>query len=81
MRKRQKSRATYWFVKIGAIKMRCVIFPGSMGAVMIAIDIFGKDRVDAGNWLTPVYVDGVKEDEFQPAKELLTERGLSLRKA
>lgn len=54
----------------------CCIFPGSMGAAALAIDLFGADRVHPGSWNTPVYVVDVTDDEFQVAKELLAEKGL-----
>lgn len=60
--------------------MKCKIYPGSMGAVITAVDLFGIERVDAGTWPGPVYVNDVREDEFEPAKKLLEERSLTLEK-
>lgn len=58
--------------------MRCRIYPGTMGAVKIAIDLFGIDRVDSGSWPGPVYVNAVTIDEIGPARELLENVGLHI---
>ncbi len=56
--------------------MRYRITPGSMSAALLAFDIFGHDRVDVGNFLTPVYVNDVKPEEVESATKLLADKGL-----
>lgn len=51
--------------------IRCRIFPGSMSAALVVMDLFGRDRVDAGSWPGPVYVNDVTVDELSIARELL----------
>ncbi len=58
--------------------MKCRIVPGSVGAACDAIAIFGKDRVDVGGWMSPVYVNDVEQNEFKPAQELMAELGYKL---
>jgi hypothetical protein len=54
------------------------MFPGTMGAAVVVVDLFGADRVDPGSWPGPVYVYGVTDDELEAAGELLGELGLKI---
>lgn len=54
------------------------LWPGSMGLVKEAIDLFGLDRVRPGSWLTPVYVTDITADEVAFAKEFFTEIDISV---
>jgi hypothetical protein len=56
---------------------RYAIYPGSMGACAIAIDLFGIYRVSPSEWGGPVFAD-IGDDELEAAKALLAEEGLSL---
>lgn len=58
--------------------MRYKIFPGSMGAAGLACDLFGAGKVDAGSWMTPVYVNDITEEEYNTAKELLADYKLQM---
>lgn len=59
------------------------ITPGSMGAVSVAIDLFGIERIDPGSWMTPVkvMVDGISDDDVRAATQLLSDLGLSFKPA
>ena len=58
--------------------MKISIYPGSMGACGLAIDIFGIDRVNPESWATPIYVNDVSQEEIDIAKELLEEYNLNI---
>ena len=55
-----------------------MITPGSMGAAFQAIELFGRDRVAVGEWLKPVYVVDLTDEEVEIAKELLGELDLKV---
>jgi hypothetical protein len=52
--------------------MKCFIFPINTTAAILAINIFGKRRVDIGDsFAAPITVSDVTTDEFEAARELL----------
>lgn len=60
---------------------RIALIPGSMGAVGLAIDLFGLSRIDPGTWPGPVFVNDVQEDELDAATELLAQVGVTVKPA
>jgi hypothetical protein len=58
--------------------MKCRIVPASMAAAIIGMELFGLSRVDPGSWLEPVRVDDVAEEEYNPVRDLLMEKGFDL---
>jgi hypothetical protein len=57
--------------------VKCSITPGTMGAAVLAYQIFGYYKVNPGHWPGPVYVD-IAADEFEPGSQLLAEHNLNL---
>lgn len=55
-----------------------MLSPGSMGVAAHAIDLFGLERVAVGGWATPVWVEGLSEDEIEFAREYFSELGISI---
>lgn len=53
---------------------RWAIYPGTMGALSVAIDLLGIDRVSSGSWPGPFYVYGVNKEEVDTLIKLLDER-------
>ncbi len=51
--------------------MKYILTPGSMYAVRIAIDLFGIENVDPGDFATPVFVEIKQECDYLAAKQLL----------
>lgn len=57
---------------------RYMLTPGCMGTAMLAVQVFGRDKVDAGSWLTPVYVFDITDEDASAGKDLLAEYGVSM---
>ena len=56
-------------------KKQISLIPATMGTCAWAMDLFGVDRVDSGDWLSPVIVTGCTDDEIALANELIVEQG------
>lgn len=55
------------------------IGPTSMRVVKDAIDLFGIDRVNPGEWLGPVYVNDLSYEEVAFAIEFFDELGIAVK--
>lgn len=51
--------------------MTANVRPATVGAAQLAIDLFGRDRVEIGDWGTAINVVGLTEDDFNAGKALL----------
>lgn len=60
------------------MKVDAKIYPGSMGAAKLAIDLFGIEHIDVGSWITPVYVKNVEKEDIEVSKSLLNEYNLTI---
>lgn len=58
--------------------MRCIIVPGDLTSCRIAIDLLGRDNVEAGYWPDPIecVVDLI---DLQAFRELLQPLGYEVR--
>lgn len=52
------------------MKFSHLFFPGTMGLAASLLGLFGKDRVDVGQWLGPVRVYDLTTEELDFLKEL-----------
>lgn len=57
---------------------RIRLMPGTMGVCGLAIDLFGIERVEVGEWTTPVYVTEVTGEEIEAARQLLADRDVNI---
>jgi len=55
------------------------ITPGSAGAAICAVQLFGRERVEPGVWASPVTVKDLSAEEVAFAKEFFTEQDLVVR--
>ena len=55
-----------------------MLSPGSMGVASHAIDLFGLEKVNVGDWGIPVWVADLSDDETEFAREYFAEHGISV---
>lgn len=55
-----------------------MLTPGCMSTAVLAVQVFGRDKVDAGSWLTPVYVYDITDEEASAGKDLLSAYGIHM---
>lgn len=60
--------------------MKWQIIPSTTEGAIHAGRLFGFDKVNAGDWLSPVYVIGITDEEAEVASSLLEEVGFTIKK-
>lgn len=54
--------------------MYWVVYPGTMGAIALAIELLGVDYVNPGQWPGPFYLLDTSENDAQALIDLLNQR-------
>jgi hypothetical protein len=53
--------------------IKVAITPGTMGMVVLAVDVVGIDHVSSGAWPGPVYLINLSRADAEAAMELIKE--------
>jgi len=57
------------------------VIPSTTLGAILAGRLYGFDKIRCGDWLSPVYVTGITDEDAEIGNELLKDEGFRLEKA